>query len=255
VEKENSSLLQVIHLAKRFLFQKVLEDVHFTIPERSITVILGPSGVGKSVLLKCMVGLLTPDRGEVLYRGRNIHALSRSALLEFRKRIGMLFQDGALFGSLSVFENVAFPLRLHTSLSEKEIRRKVEEVLLWVGLPGIEKKMPGELSGGMRKRVGLARALVLNPEIVFFDEPTSGLDPISASQIDELILKLRKETGATFVVISHDIVSTLTIGDYVALLKDGRIAAFLSREELKVGNHPDLAPFFRRSLSVLASVS
>lgn len=221
--------------------------MNLAVPRGGITVILGPSGAGKSVLLKCLVGLMRPEQGEVHFAGKILNRLKEQELYEVRKRMGMLFQDGALFGNLNLFENVAFPLKQHTDLPLPEIRARVEEILLAVGLKGMEEKMPSELSGGMRKRVGLARALVMNPELVFCDEPTSGLDPVTAAAIDELILRLSQEHATTFIVISHDLASTEKIADFVGFLYRGELRVFLPREELPRVTDPYFLQFLSRT--------
>jgi phospholipid/cholesterol/gamma-HCH transport system ATP-binding protein len=225
----------------------VLKGVSCSIPRGGITVILGPSGAGKSVFLKCLVGLFKPDRGEVHFGGKILNHLKGKELYELRKRVGMLFQDGALLGNLDLFENVAFPLRQHTHMTEKEIRERVSFLLSEVGLSGKEKVMPSELSGGMRKRVGLARALVMEPEVVFCDEPTSGLDPVTAAAIDELILRIAREHRTTFVVISHDLHSTQKIADFVGFLYGGTIRVFVPAEKLFLTEDPYLNQFLHRT--------
>ncbi len=230
---------------KSFRGQKVLDGLHLEIPRGRTTVIIGRSGGGKSVTLKHMIGLMRPDRGRILVDGQDITRLEKGPLNEVRRRFGMLFQEGALFDSLTVGENVAFPLVEHTRLDRAEIERRVSEMLVTVGLPGTEGKMPAELSGGMRKRVGLARALILEPEIVLFDEPTSGLDPIMADAIDRLILRTQQESGRTYVVISHDIRATFKIAHKIAMLYEGRIIAEGTPEEIRRNPNPILAQFLR----------
>ncbi|NOY45731.1 MAG: ABC transporter ATP-binding protein [Deltaproteobacteria bacterium] len=230
---------------KSFRGQKVLDGLDLEIPRGRTTVIIGRSGGGKSVTLKHMIGLMRPDRGRILVDGQDITRLEKGALNEVRRRFGMLFQEGALFDSLTVGENVAFPLVEHTQLDRAEIERRGSEMLVTVGLPGTEGKMPAELSGGMRKRVGLARALILEPEIVLFDEPTSGLDPIMADAIDRLILRTQQESGRTYVVISHDIRATFKIAHKIAMLYQGRIIAEGTPEEIRRNPNPILAQFLR----------
>jgi phospholipid/cholesterol/gamma-HCH transport system ATP-binding protein len=234
-------------LHKTFGNQHVLKGMSFDIPKGEITVFIGPSGTGKSVLMKCMVGLIHPTRGTIRYGDQEITALKGKPLYELRARFGKLFQDGALFDSLNVYENVAFPLRRHTNYGEDRIRDIVAQKLAAVGLPGIENKMPSQLSGGMRKRVGLARAIALDPEIVFFDEPNSGLDPVMSAAIDELILEIRERTKATFVVISHDIEGTFRIADKIGMLYMGELIQFGPREEIRNATNPILRQFFSRS--------
>ncbi|GAB4249006.1 ABC transporter ATP-binding protein [Deferrisoma sp.] len=232
---------------KSFRGQKVLDGLNLEIPRGKTTVIIGRSGGGKSVTLKHMIGLMRPDRGRILVDGQDITRLGRYEMNAVRRRFGMLFQEGALFDSMTVGENVAFPLVEHTKLDRAEIGRRVSEMLATVGLPGTEEKMPSELSGGMRKRVGLARALILEPEIVLFDEPTSGLDPIMADAIDRLILRTQRESGRTYVVISHDIPATFKIAHKIAMLYEGRIIAEGTPEEIRENPNPILVQFLRGS--------
>jgi phospholipid/cholesterol/gamma-HCH transport system ATP-binding protein len=236
-------MIQLINLHKSFGPQKVLDGVNLEIPEGSITVILGRSGEGKSVLIKHIIGLLTADSGQVVVDGIDIMKLKPADLNEFRKRFGMLFQNGALFDSLNVQDNVAFPLKEHTRLSKEEIDRIVEEKLALVGLRGIGHKMPAELSGGMRKRVGLARAIALSPQIILYDEPTTGLDPIMTDSVNNLILETQKKLHVTSVVISHDIESTFRVAGKVAMLHDGKIIAEGPPEKFKQSEHPFVRQF------------
>ncbi|HUO07083.1 MAG TPA: ABC transporter ATP-binding protein [Phycisphaerae bacterium] len=203
----------------------VLDGVTLNIPERESVVVIGPSGTGKSVLLKHIIGLLRPDKGEVYFRDRRIDGLGERELQPIRKRFGFLFQQSALFDSLTVFENVAFPLREHTTCSESAIRDRVAQKLAMVGLDGTQNKMPVELSGGMRKRVALARAIALDPEVVLYDEPTTGLDPIRADVINELILKLNDELHVTSVVVTHDMASAFKVADRMIMLSNGKVIA------------------------------
>jgi len=225
---------------------RVLEDVSCVIPDGKITVFIGPSGVGKSVLMKMIVGLERPDSGSVLVDGEDVGDMNEKGLYRLRRKLGMLFQDGALLDSMTAGDNVAFPLRRHTSLDEDEIARTVRDKLAVVGMPGCEEKMPSELSGGMRKRVGLARAIALEPRIVLFDEPTSGLDPLMADAIDELILEMQRKLRCTFVVNSHDIPGTFRIADLIGVLYDSRLIAYGEREKVKNSKDPLLERFFSR---------
>ena len=224
-------MIRLVNLEKSFGEQKVLDKLNLTIDEGKVTVIVGRSGEGKSVLLKHIIGLLRPDEGEIWVDDKEITRLKPRDLNKVRKKFGMLFQEAALFDSMTVGENVAFPLHEHTNKKEKEIRSLVAHLLKEVGLEGTEDKMPSQLSGGMRKRVGLARALALKPEIVLFDEPTTGLDPIMTEAIAELILETREKFGITAVVISHDLPLTFKIADEIAMLYRGRIIEKAPPEE------------------------
>ncbi|MFO1463606.1 MAG: ABC transporter ATP-binding protein [bacterium] len=219
----SAPVIQMSDLYKSFGTQRVMNGLNLDIPRGKITVIIGRSGEGKSVLLKTMIGLMAPDAGKVLIDGIDLFELSSRKQNQLRKKFGMLFQNAALFDSMTVYDNVAFPLREHTELGEDEIEVKVLDKLAKVGLKGVGAKMPAELSGGMRKRVGLARALMLDPEIILYDEPTTGLDPILTDSIDNLILETQKSFGLTSVVVSHDIPSTMKMADKVAMLHEGRI--------------------------------
>jgi phospholipid/cholesterol/gamma-HCH transport system ATP-binding protein len=218
--------IRVRNLTKSFGSNTVLEDISVDFPKGHITTILGPSGTGKSVFLRNVIGLLKPDSGEIWVGDDNIPALRKRKLLEVRRKFGVLFQDGALFGSMSVYDNAAFPLREHTKKSEREIKEIVFEKLELVGLEGAADKMPDEISGGMRKRVGLARALVMEPEILLFDEPDSGLDPVRVAYLNDLARDIKNETGATIVIVTHHIPSAQQVADYVGLLFRRNLVAF-----------------------------
>lgn len=241
-------MIQLLDIHKSFGKQKVLDGLNFEIEDGKTTVIIGRSGGGKSVLLKHIIGLLRPDSGRVFIDGTEITGLNDKELNEIRKRFGMLFQEGALFDSMNVAENVAFPLREQTKMKDKEIMQVVAERLKAVGLPGVEKKMPSELSGGMRKRVGLARALALLPQIVLFDEPTTGLDPIMTDAIDELIIETQRNFNLTCVVISHDLDSIFRIGHRIAMLHEGRIIESGTPEEIRASTNPVLVQFLSGSM-------
>lgn len=223
---------------KSFGSNHVLRGLNLRIPEGHISMILGPSGTGKSVCIKHIVGLLYPDSGDVIVKGHSIPSLSDEELFALRRRFGVLFQDGALFGSLNLFDNVAFPLRQHTEKSEEEIAEIVNRRLREVGLGGEGHKMPDELSGGMRKRAGFARALVLEPEIVLFDEPDSGIDPVRTALLCELIKEIHAENGGTYVVITHDILSARRIASYIALIWEGQVVEQGPARELFESDHP-----------------
>lgn len=218
-------MIKLVNVEKAFGKQQVLRGVTLEIPKGKLTTIIGRSGEGKSVLLKHIIGLLQPDRGEVWVDGMEISRLRGKALNDVRKQFAMLFQGAALFDSLTVFDNVAFPLREKLRLPEREVRERVDEKLERVGLAGMGHKFPAELSGGMKKRVGLARALVMEPEIILFDEPTTGLDPLMSNTIHRLILDMHRTFGFTAVMVSHEIPEIFSISDWVAMLEQGRIAA------------------------------
>ena len=238
-------MIKLIKITKSFKSQKVLDELDLNIDPEKITVIIGQSGGGKSVLLKHIIGLIRPDSGQIIIDGIDITNLNDKKLNEIRKKFGMLFQDAALFDSMTVGENVAFPLNEHTRLSRKEVNKTVNEKLNLVGLENVTHKMPSELSGGMRKRVGLARAIALDPKIVLFDEPTTGLDPIMRESVDELIVSTQKRTKATFVIISHDIESAFTIAHKVAMLYQGKIVAVGTPDEIRSSNNSFVKRFIK----------
>lgn len=241
-------VIELVEVSKAFGSHVVLDRVSLAFPTGQTTVIVGPSGTGKSVLLKHIVGLLMPDSGQVKVFGQNITGMREKELVPIRQRFGMLFQDGALFSSMTVAENVAFPLLHHTRHSLAEQKRIVSEKLEMVGLRGIEARYPAELSGGMRKRVALARAIVMEPEIVLFDEPHSGLDPMTADAIDDLIVQMKQRLRITFVVISHDIVGTFRIADVIGMLYKGRLVASGSPEQFRASDDPIVRQFLARNL-------
>jgi len=221
----NHIIIRLVAVHKSFDSLKVLDGVSLDLQRGQTTVIIGPSGTGKSVLLKHIVGLLEPDRGEVWFEDQRVDGRSEADRVEIRKQIGLLFQMGALFDSLNVYDNVSFPLVQYTRLSTSQRRRRCNDVLELVGLGGFENKMPSKLSGGQRKRVALARAIVLQPKVVLYDEPTTGLDPIRADVINELIIALGKHLGITSVVVTHDMASADKIADRMVMLYDGHIVA------------------------------
>jgi len=223
--KAHSTLVELRGLHKSFGPLRVLAGVDLAFQAQQTTVILGPSGTGKSVLLKHIVGLLKPDQGEVFFDGQRIDNMSEHDLVAARKKMGFLFQMGALFDSKTVLDNIAFPLIEHAKFSTSEREERVASVLNMVGLPGFQKKMPGDLSGGQRKRVALARAVVLQPALILYDEPTTGLDPITSDVINELINSLREKLKITSIAVTHDMVSAKKIADRMVLLYDGKVVA------------------------------
>jgi phospholipid/cholesterol/gamma-HCH transport system ATP-binding protein len=224
--------IEVIDLVKQFGRTRILNGLNLGLPDDQISMVLGPSGTGKSVLIKHIVGLLYPDSGDVLVHGESVPNMTDDELFEVRKKFGLLFQDGALFGSMNVYDNIAFPLRQHTDKGEDEIAEIVNRRLKEVGLGEATYKMPNELSGGMRKRAGFARALVLDPAIVMFDEPDSGLDPVRTALLCELIREVHEENGGCYLVISHDLGTARRIADFIAVLWKGKIVESGPKEEL-----------------------
>lgn len=229
-------MICVEHLVKSFNGQAVLNDISFEVNKGEILVILGESGAGKSVLLKHMIGLLKPDHGEIRINGKEITRLSERELLKIRKGIGYLFQEGALYDFMNVFENIAFPLREHTTFDQQTIAEKVRNILEMVDLKGVEEKLPSELSGGMKKRVGLARSIILGSSILFCDEPTSGLDPIRSRDISDLIKDISNKLNCTTVITSHDIGNAFRIADRLALIHNGKIIIIGTQAQLEASN-------------------
>jgi len=236
-------MIEVRDLNKSFGSHPVLEGVNLRIEKGESVVIIGRSGGGKSVLLKLLIGLIEPDAGQVLIEGENIVPMNERQLLRVRRKFGMLFQSAALFDSMNVAENVAFAFRRERSLPAQEVARKVGEVLELVDLPGIEEKTPSELSGGMRKRVGLARAIIYQPQIILYDEPTTGLDPIVSDSIDQLILRVRDRLDVTTVVVTHDMRSARRLGQRVLMLHERKIYAAGTSDEIFESKDPIVRRF------------
>src|SRR3954464_11590729 len=232
---------------KAYGTKQVLRGSDLTVYRGEVMVILGGSGSGKSVTLRHMLGLEAPDEGRVIVEDEDITDLPEEELYRVRKKFGMLFQSGALFDSMTVFENIAFPLREHTDMSEEEIARAVREKLELVNLPNSEHLMPVDLSGGMRKRVGLARSIVLDPKMILYDEPTTGLDPITSQKINELIIDLQSKLNVTSVVVTHDIQSAFSVGDRIAFLNKGVFEWVGTMEEARSSEHPVLREFLKAS--------
>ncbi|MCU1643016.1 MAG: putative transporter ATP-binding protein [Nocardia sp.] len=235
--------VSVSNLTKSFGSQRIWQNVTLDLPAGEVSVLLGPSGTGKSVFLKSLIGLLRPDQGSIIIDGTDITTCSNKELYEVRKLFGVLFQDGALFGSMSLYDNVAFPLREHTKKRESEIEKIVMDKLDLTGLIGAENKLPGEISGGMRKRAGLARALVLDPEIILVDEPDSGLDPVRTSYISQLFLDINAQIDATFLIVTHNINLARTVPDNIGMLFHRELVTFGPREVLLTSEEPVVRQF------------
>lgn len=252
-----TSAIRVENIYKSFRDgrDQVLRGVSLNFPTGKLTYILGPSGTGKSVLIKHVLGLLVPDQGKVWVNDQEISSMDRRSIAQHRLKFGMLFQNSALFDDMTVFDNVAFPLREHTTLSEKTIASRVSQALKHLGMPAGHDKYPSELSGGMRKRVGLARAIIREPSILLYDEPTTGLDPLTRTTVDELIERLKNQLQLTSIVISHDLPSALRLADFIAFLYDGKVAFFGPAKEFKQCQHPVIKEFIgaeRRSLATMS---
>jgi phospholipid/cholesterol/gamma-HCH transport system ATP-binding protein len=240
-------MIELKNLYKAFGAKEVLKNLDLTIRDGETIVIIGRSGIGKSVLLKHIVGIMEPDQGKILIDGVDVFSLSSREQVSYRLNTGMLFQGAALFDSLTVKENVGFSLYEHTSMSERDIEAKVREKLEMVGLKGIEDLMPSELSGGMKKRVGLARAICNDPKIILYDEPTTGLDPINADAINDLILRMQEKLKVTSIVVTHDMTSAYKVANRIAMLYNGRIIAMGSPDEIKNTKDPILKQFITGS--------
>lgn len=244
----SQAIIQFTDVVKSFGKQTILDRVNLTINSGKTTVIAGPSGQGKSVTMKLILGLLRPDSGQILIGGRDISRMRGKALKEIRTKFGVLFQGGALLDSLSVYANVALPLEERTRLGSDEIRSRVLATLAQLGLTGHEEKYPAQLSGGMRKRVGLARALMLQPEIMLFDEPTTGLDPENSLEIYKLFLETQKKFGYTSIIVSHDIPKVFNLADQVILVNKGKFSTFASPEDIQQSDIPEIQAFVQYTM-------
>ena len=240
-------MIKIRDLKKRLGTKQVLDGVNLEIVQGETMLVMGRSGTGKSVLLKHIIGLMTPDSGSIEVDGVDLVGMREKELNAVRKRFGMLFQSAALFDSLTVGENIALPLREHTAMSEAEVQARVAERLEWVGLSGVENMKPASLSGGMKKRVGLARAIAMDPQFVLYDEPTTGLDPIMADVIDQLIRSMQKRMGVTSVVVTHDMASAFKVADRMALLNDGRVVFLGTPDEVRTTKDPLVRQFVEGS--------
>jgi len=242
-------MIEINGISKSFKGVKILDNVSLTLPEGKITVVIGPSGTGKSVLLKNILGLLKPESGQILIDGHDISKMVEFQLNHIRKNFGVCFQDAALFDSMNVGNNVGFPFVIHTKMSYEEISAKVSELVKEVGLTGVEEKMPSQISGGMRKRVGLARALAMNPKFLLFDEPTTGLDPVMSNAIYALINEVQKKTKATSLMISHDIEGAFKLADHIIMLYKGKIVFEGTPEDFKTTDNPLVRQFVKGSIT------
>lgn len=248
-------IIEIVNLKKRFGDKEVLKGVNLTVNKGDTLVIIGSSGCGKSVLLKLIIGLIEPDEGAIYIEGQDIVKMDKKELYKIRSKFGFQFQGSALFDSMTVEENIGLALRENTNMSNKEIKKIVAEKLEIVGLPGIQDLMPADLSGGMKKRVALARSLATNPEIILYDEPTTGLDPIMSNNIDEFIKELSEKLKVTSIVVTHDIFTVLHIADYVAMLYDGKIYFYGKPKELLSSNDPIIKEFLERTIRINPSKS
>ncbi|MBF6215715.1 ABC transporter ATP-binding protein [Nocardia puris] len=235
--------VETVGISKSFGSQKIWQDVSLALPSGEVSALLGPSGTGKSVFLKSLIGLLRPEEGSIYIDGTDIMTCSSKELYEIRKLFGVLFQDGALFGSMNLFDNVAFPLREHTKKSESEIKKIVMEKLELTGLLGAEEKLPGEISGGMRKRAGLARALVLDPQIILVDEPDSGLDPVRTTYLSQLLIDINAQIDATILIVTHNINLARSVPDNIGMLFRRNLVMFGPREVLLTSDEPVVKQF------------
>lgn len=253
MKTDEETIITLSDVWKSFGTQAVLKGINLSVIDGKTTIIVGPSGQGKSLILKHILGLIKPDRGQVLFEGKDINAIHKKELNEIRTKIGVLFQNAALFDSMTVFDNVALPLREKTAASEIEVRELVDEKLSLMDLRGSNDKYPAQLSGGMKKRVGLARALVLNPRIVFFDEPTTGLDVALSNEIYRFFFKTQEKLAYTAVIVSHDVPKIFKLADYVALIYDGVIQDCLSPEDFQMSTNPIIKNFVESTMGTIYS--
>jgi phospholipid/cholesterol/gamma-HCH transport system ATP-binding protein len=245
-----TGIIRIQNLSKHFGENQVLRDISLSIPEKSLYAIIGQSGIGKSVLVKTVIGMITPDSGHIWFRDTELTALSGREISRMRRNFGYSFQNAALFDSMTVEENLAFPLKEVLGMKNREeINKLVGELLAWIELPGIESMWPDELSGGMRKRVGVARALMMKPQVLFFDEPTTGLDPVLSETINSLVIRVNKELGITCVMITHDIPAAFRMADRIAFLDQGYIVADGEPASLVQSEHPLVQDFLRISFN------
>ncbi|KPK44150.1 MAG: ABC transporter [Nitrospira bacterium SM23_35] len=244
-------IIELINVRKKFGRQEVLKGVNLSIYEGKTTVIVGESGKGKSLVLKHILGLIKPDSGKVLVFGKDVNKIGSKELKDIRSYFGVLFQNAALFDSMTVFDNVALPLRERTKFSEGEIQKIVDEKLRLMDIEGSNEKYPAQLSGGMRKRVGLARALVLNPKIVFFDEPTTGLDVAKSNEIYRVFHRTQTKLAYTAVIVSHDVPKIFKLADYVALIHEGIIQDCLTPEDFQTSENPVIRDFVTETMGLI----
>jgi phospholipid/cholesterol/gamma-HCH transport system ATP-binding protein len=249
-----SGIIRTENLCKAFGSNKVLDNINIDLQEKKLSAIIGQSGTGKSVLIKTIIGMLAPDKGRIWFKDIELSALSPNEMIAIRRNFGYSFQNAALFDSMTVGENLAFPLRELLYIKDRaEIKQRIVQMLEWIELPGIEAKRPDELSGGMRKRVGVARALISQPQVLFFDEPTTGLDPVLSETINDLVVRVNKELQITCVMITHDIPAAFRIADKIIFLNRGSIIADGSPDEIAVSEHQMVKDFLRISFSELKS--
>jgi phospholipid/cholesterol/gamma-HCH transport system ATP-binding protein len=240
-----SALIEYKGVKKAFGKKRIYDDLSLSVEKGETLTVIGGSGTGKSVLLKCLIGLMYPDAGEVVFDGRDVTTLEENELREVRRRVSMVFQGAALFDSLSVGENLAYPLREHMpDMTPEQVAQRVAKVLELVNLPGIEAMRPSDLSGGMRKRVGLARAIATEPEVILWDEPTTGLDPLSTRIIDDLIISMKTQLGCTSIVVTHDMDSAFRVSDRIAMLAKRRIVECGTVPQMKASKNPEVRAFF-----------